>query len=481
MLNKCWFAKFNKVIFCFYVMIMKNVLLKELELISVSKSEVLRLKKIAADFIKSLKREGLRAFVGGSLAKGTMIRKALLSENVRCQVSGVREEKQDVDVFVVFDYSEDILKLEGILKKMKLPGVLKKVHGSRDYFHVVCDPQLDSFGHQMGQGVILEVVPVVKNRDPELAENVTDVSLSHVRYVGSEVRKNPRIADEIRLAKAFCRAHRCYGAEGYVRGFSGYSLEILVIYFGGFLKFLKGLQKFHGGSVVRWFGGSGDKGSVKIIVDPMKYFKGEREIMRELNSSKLQGPVVVVDPTYKFRNVCAGLGLSTFERFLEVGSEFLRKPSLEFFERRDVDVEALRALAVGSRKSEVGSRKFLELELSTDRQEGDIAGTKMRKIFGFFVRELERKGQKVLRSEFDYSGEGKKARGYLVVREVGEIEVRGPSIGLEKEGEEFCRAKGDAVFRRKGFWWAKKKVSVEDILKFVKGFEGEMGASINLF
>ena len=47
---------------------MKDVLSEELELISVSKSEVLRLKKISADFIKSLKREGLRAYVGGSLA-----------------------------------------------------------------------------------------------------------------------------------------------------------------------------------------------------------------------------------------------------------------------------------------------------------------------------------------------------------------------------------------------------------------------------
>ena len=55
------------------------------------------------------------------------------------------------------------------------------------------------------------------------------------------------------------------------------------------------------------------------VIDPMKYFKGgEREVMREINSSKLQGPLVVVDPTYKYRNVCAGLGLRTFEKFLDV-------------------------------------------------------------------------------------------------------------------------------------------------------------------
>jgi tRNA nucleotidyltransferase (CCA-adding enzyme) len=406
---------------------MKDVLSKELELISVPKDEILQLKKISADFIKSLKREGLKAFVGGSLAKGTLVVK----------------EKQDVDIFVVFDYGEDILKLEGILKKMDLPGKLRRVHGSRDYFHVDCG------------NVILEVVPVVKNKDPELAENVTDVSLSHVKYVVGAVRKNPGIEDEIKLAKAFTRAQKCYGAEGYIRGFSGYSLEVLVIHFGGFVKFLKGVAK----------GG---------VVDSMKYFKGEREVMREINASKLQGPLVVVDPTYKFRNVSAGLGLGTFERFLNSSRDFLRNPSLDFFERKDVDIEVLRELALKKKA------RFLELALSTDRQEGDIAGTKMKKIFEFFVRELRRQGQEVIGEEFDYSGVGHSGKGYLVVREKNEVEVRGPSIGLEEQAKKFCEAKGDAVFKRKGFWWFRKKVSVEDVLKFIKKVEGEIGSEIDV-
>lgn len=406
-------------------MAIKDILAKELEIISVPKSEVLKLKGISSDFIKSLKKAGLKGFVGGSLAKGTLVVK----------------DKQDIDIFIVFDYSEDTLKLEDILEKMNLPGKLKKVHGSRDYFHVVCED------------VILEVIPVVKNSDPELAENVTDVSLSHVRYVAEQIKKQPELADEIKLAKAFCQAQKCYGAEGYIRGFSGYSLEILVIHFGSFVKFLKGISK--------------DR-----VIDPMKYFKGEREIMNELNSSKLQGPVVLVDPTYKFRNVCAGLGLETFGRFLEVSKDFLKGPSLEFFKKEEVDVEELKKFAKGKKA------RFLELEFSTDRQEGDIAGTKMRKFFRFFVSELKKNGQEVLRQEFDYDGKRKMAKGYLVVLEKAEIEVRGPSVGLKEQAEEFCKAKGDKVFKRKGFWWWKKSVSVEKVLEFVKRFEGEMGTGI---
>lgn len=416
---------------------MKDVLNEELEVISVPRSEVLRLKGIANGFIKKLKEDGLRAYIGGSLAKGTLIWKL---------------DRQDVDIFVVFDYSEDIVELEGILKKIELPGKLKKIHGSRDYFQIVCDPQLDSFGHQTGQGLTLEVIPVVKNLDPELAENVTDVSLRHVKYVAGEIRKKPGIADEIRLAKAFCRAQKCYGAEGYIRGFSGYSLEILVIYFGSFVKFLKGINRTR-------------------VIDSMKYFKGEREIMRELNSSKLNGPIVVVDPTYKFRNVCAGLGMESFEKFLEVAKDFLKKPSLEFFEMKELDVEELKEF------SKKKGARFLELELKTDRQEGDIAGTKMKKILRFFVEELGRQGQEVLRREFDYSGK-KKARGFLVVKENSVVETRGPSVGLEEQAKKFCEAKRDAVFKKKGFWWWRRTVSVESVLGFVKRFEEDMGAEI---
>jgi len=407
-------------IICFdcLFMSMKSVLAGELERISLSRAEVLVLEGVARDFVKSLKREGVRAVVGGSLAKGTLVR---------------RDGNQDVDIFVVFDYSEDIVGLEKVLKRIKLSGKLKKVHGSRDYFQISCSD------------VLLEVIPVVKNKDPSTSENVTDVSLSHVKYIVGEIKKNPGIADEIKLAKAFCRANRCYGAESYIHGFSGYSLEVLVIYFGGFVKFLKGIGK-------------------KNVIDPLKYFKGERDVMNEINSSKLNSPVVLVDPTFKFRNVTAGLGLETFDGFCNVAEKFLKSPSLDFFERKEIDVLGMKKM----------KGRFVEVDLSTDRQEGDIAGTKMKKLLDFFARELERKGQVVLRKEFDYSGFGLKSKGYLVVVERKEIEVRGPSVGLQDCVAAFRKAH-DEAYKKGKFWWVRKEVSVEDVFELVRKVEGEMG------
>jgi tRNA nucleotidyltransferase (CCA-adding enzyme) len=402
----------------------KDILSSVLDEISLSEDELLKFGEVAKSFISLLKTKGIDAYVGGSFAKGTVIR---------------TKELQDVDIFVVFDYSEDVLKLANILKKLKLPGKLKRVHGSRDYFQIVCP------------GVVLELIPVVKNEDPERAENVTDVSLSHVKYIKGEIRKNKAIADEIRLAKAFCRAQRCYGAESYIRGFSGYSLEVLVIHFGGFVKFLKNIGK-------------------KRVLDPLKYFKSEREVLMELNSSKLQGPIVLIDPTHKYRNVSAGLGGETFEKFLKVKDDFLKKPSPEFFERKKFDIDNMKSFAKKKKA------KFIELDLFTKRQEGDIAGTKMKKFLDFFASELGRKQQLVLKKDFDYLGIGQKAKGYLIVIESPEIEIRGPHAKMNEASEAFKKAKGKEAYEKKGYLWFKEKTNINKIFKEVSKVEMEMGA-----
>jgi tRNA nucleotidyltransferase (CCA-adding enzyme) len=369
-----------------------------------------------------LKSKKLNAFIGGSFAKGTAMKK---------------KDKPDIDIFVVFNSSEELLNLEKILMKLKLPGKLNVVHGSRDYFQIDCGK------------ILLEVIPVLKNREGEIVENVTDFSLSHVEYILEEVRKDSEISREILLAKAFCQAQRCYGAESYIHGFSGYSLEILVIYFGGFVKFLKGIQKMN-------------------VIDPKKYFKGKQEILRELNSSKLQGPLVLIDPTYKYRNVCAGLNFETFEKFSKSSNLFLKSPSLDYFEFNEIDVESLKDF------SKKKNMKFVEINLKTSRIQTDIAGAKMKKFFDFFVDELERKKQKVLKKEFDYSGKGKTSKGYLVVEENQEIEVRGPLVKLKEAVVKFRKAKGKNSFKKKGYWWFKDKTSVMKIFKSVKKFEKEM-------
>lgn len=399
-----------------------DVLTQKIKDIDVSSKELKELKGLADGVIGELKKKGLSAFIGGSLAKGTVVKK----------------KSQDVDIFVVFDSENDILQFEGVLKKIKLPGKLKKVHGSRDYFQIVMST------------VTLELIPTVRIKNPEDANNVTDVSLAHVKYVAGMIGKNKGIADEIRLAKSYCHAQKFYGAESYIKGFSGYSLEVLVIHYGGFLKFLKRVGKTR-------------------VVDPAKHFKSGKEVLFELNASKISGPLVVVDPTYKLRNITAGLGKDTFLEFLMVAKAFLKRPSLDFFEEKEIDVDGLRVLAKKKKA------KLFKVDLVSDRQEGDIVGTKVLKFFDFFLNELKRNGQEVLGKEFDYIGSGKKAVGYVVVKENNVVERKGPPVAMKTAVAGFKKEHGDS-YVKKGYVWSKKETGVKNVFKKANMVGDEMGA-----
>ncbi len=431
-------------------MTFNKVLNKVLKNISVSRDEEVELKKIAAGVVKKI--PGAR--VGGSLAKATLIKK----------------DVQDIDIFVVFKSEAETKKLGELLRKKGFSG--RVLHGSRDYFQI-----------KKGK-VLLEIIPVVKVRKKENVENVTDFSLSHVSYVREKLRSqisnnkpahptqsrkfvnsksfatSKSLASEIKLAKVFCYAGDCYGAESYISGFSGYALELLVIYFGGFVKFLKGIQKkTHPPTQI-------------VFIDIEKDFKSEREALQEINSSKLQAPVLLVDPTYKYRNVCAGLSKETFEKFIKTAKQFLKNPSEKFFEKKAFDAGKFKSGVTRPPTRE----RFIAINLKTNRQEGDIAGTKMKKFFNFLIKSLRRKGQEVVASHFVYSGEGQSAEGYLGVKEKNVIEVEGPPVLDKKSAGGFRKSRGK-IFKKKGHWWAEEKVTIKKIFQKAILNAGEMGIS----
>ncbi|MEK6757810.1 MAG: nucleotidyltransferase domain-containing protein, partial [Nanoarchaeota archaeon] len=195
----------------------KKEMLKEvLRNIRPSKEELVGMNNGVKEFVnkinKKIKQSKINAslFVGGSFAKNTLIKK----------------NEYDVDVFIRFDKkhkNEDISKLTE-----KLLGDEKNVsliHGSRDYFSVKAKPNF-----------LIEIIPVLNVKTPDEAENITDLSYSHVKYIKKNVKKD--VLDEILLAKAFCHANKCYGAESYIKGFSGYSLELLIYYYKSFMNFV---------------------------------------------------------------------------------------------------------------------------------------------------------------------------------------------------------------------------------------------------
>jgi len=374
----------------------KKILDSEIEKVRVHPEEIDYLNKLSNLFVreieKKIKKRGIIAdvFVGGSLAKNTLIKKA----------------NYDVDIFLRFSkkYSEDQIKkhTRKIFFWFRVPGQrikVKRIHGSRDYYKIILKSR---------KGFSFEVVPSVKVSNPSEARNITDLSYFHVDYIRNKASKNKKLVDEILLAKSFCHAQKCYGAESYIRGFSGYAIEILVSHYKTFRKFLLEMIKVDD----------------QLILDPGKLYKSKKEIIDSLSKAKLQGPVVLIDPTFKERNAANALSKETFEKFQSKAKSFLKEPNYSFFEYKRVDIPYFRATA-----QEIKGI-FAVLELRTKKQAGDVAGGKMLKFSKLLTREID-KYFEVVEQEYDYWG-AKKSNVYYVLKRRAEIIHVGPNIHHEK-------------------------------------------------
>ncbi|MBW6442516.1 nucleotidyltransferase domain-containing protein [Patescibacteria group bacterium] len=408
-------------------LILKDVL-KEIE---VPEENLIKIKKELKDFLKNLeeniKKKNISAeiFVGGSFAKETLIKK----------------DYYDIDIFLRFDrkYSEKELSnlTKDILEKV---GEFSIIHGSRDYF---------SF--KVGEDVIFEVVPVKKIKTPKEAKNITDLSYLHVKYTKKRIT-NKKILDDIKLAKAFCYANKCYGAESYINGFSGYGLELLVYYYKGFLNFVKSMSNVNL--------------KEKVVIDIEKQYKNKNQILMDINSAKLQSPLVLIDPTYPKRNVLAALSKNTLSKFKEVCKDFLSTPKKDFFELKRINFEKIKKEA---------KKKNLEvvlIELKTEKQSGDVAGSKLKKFYTHLCKEI---GEmfKVVDCDFEYLG-NKEARFFVVAKRKKEILIKGPFLNQKEHLKRFRKKyQGKKTFKilvKKNNIFVKYNPSMS-LTNFVKDWE----------
>lgn len=379
---------------------MRKILSQELERIRISSEEQAQLDSLANSVINSINQRiqkfGLDAgvFIGGSLAKQTLMKK----------------NKYDIDLFVRFSkkYSEqEINSLLGkIFRWFKIPGQrikIKRVHGSRDYYQI--------FFKSMNAYV--EVVPSIKVSKPEEARNITDLSYFHVNFIKKQLEKDKKLAEEILLAKSFCHGQQCYGAESYIRGFSGYALEILTIYYKSFARLLREIVKI----------------IPPAVIDPTKQYKKKEDILTALNKAKLQSPLIVIDPTFKERNVISSLSKESFEKFQKAAQEFLEKPSEEFFKVKPIDIGAMKI------KAQDADGIFAAIRLKTWKQPGDIAGTKLMKFSNYLTRELAKQFN-IIETNFEYN-DGKIANVFYVLKRKPEIIIQGPSLQMQQAVEAF--------------------------------------------
>ena len=307
-----------------------------LDEIKPSKEESKVLKSAANHFIKKLdsKLKNAKSIIGGSVAKDSFLK-----------------GDYDIDIFVQFekekyknkDISEILhTKLKFIFKSTSKITGLHKVHGSRDYFQIKQDP------------FTFEIIPILKIKKAEEAENITDISPLHTEFV----KQYKHLVDEIRLLKAFCKANNLYGAESYIRGFSGYTLEVLIIAHNSFENLMKAAS--------RW--------KIGTRIDVKKHG------VEKLNKSKLS-PLIVIDPVQPDRNTAAALSEKKFNEFVNLAKEFLHNPSPEFFKHIEFDLERIKSASI--------------LRVIPLKGKDDIVGAKLIKCMEYIHRKLKEEGYEV--------------------------------------------------------------------------------------
>ncbi|MDD5649516.1 MAG: nucleotidyltransferase domain-containing protein [Candidatus Nanoarchaeia archaeon] len=297
-----------------------------LKLAKPTKREQIRTQKIVDKFLNKLNRRlvGATAIVGGSFAKNTWL-------------SG----DHDIDIFVLFSKKHDNEKISSVLENTLRQVFLfiKKIAGSRDYFQIKY------------KGCLFEVIPVLKIDNPEEAKNIMDISPMHVTWVKEHINGKE---DDVRKLKLFLKANHCYGAESYIKGFSGYVAEILTIYYGSFDRVIE--------SAVDW--------QEFDIIDTKK-----RKIMlRNVDKSKIS-PLVVIDPIQKERNAAAALSKEKFNLFIKACNEYVKSYSQEFFIKKYKIPEnaiVLQAKPLKGRKDIVGVKLLKAYEYIKDKLDEDF-------------------------------------------------------------------------------------------------------------
>lgn len=288
---------------------------------------------------KDAKKYDCDFFIGGSFGKDTYLKGS-----------------SDVDVFVRFAKTYDDSKLSVMLERMLDVSKFKfrKLKGSRDYFCIDFK--------ERGFELKIEVVP--NKRIDKIFEvvNSTDVSPLHVEFLRGKIEENPKIRDEIRLAKQYFKAKKLYGAESYIGGFSGHVIDILIAYYGSLKNLIYDAKNW----------------GERTVIDINKLFKSEREALDNIDSSK-HSNLIVVDPIIKERNAARALFEENYFRFLVIANNF--------DEFRESDFEVVK---FNLHKAIKGAKKFAKVnglsayfyvfKIELGEISEDIAGSKLLRL-----------------------------------------------------------------------------------------------------
>src|SRR3989338_5174000 len=300
----------------------------------------------------------------------------------------------DIDIFVLFDYKKYSQKTDELSNVLE--PILKKAFPSTTLNRL--HGSRDYFQMKY-QNLSFEIVPILKISKADQAINITDVSPLHSQWVN---KHSAKVKDDIMLTKKLCKASQ------------------------------------------KW--------KIKEVIDAAKYYP-KKDALFHLNQSKLNSPLIVIDPVDKNRNAAAALSIEKLSLFQQKAKEYLLKPSASFFEKKVFDPSKIKAAAV------------VAITIEPLKGKEDVVGTKLLKVFQFLQKELE--PFSIKESHWEWEEE---AVLYFALnkKELPTIEIRsGPPIKLTEHVKVFKQRHSDNYMENSRIF-ARVKVPHPKVEDFVK-------------
>lgn len=384
-----------------------------------TKEQKQKVKKIGEEFHNIFKKrkalKDVKIELSGSIAKDTWL-----------------PNKSDIDFSFAYPLEFNKIKISDLLEKelKKTKVKYKKLHGSRDYFKA----KYKNFE--------FELIPIIKTKKIDQILNITDATPYHVKWVNKNSKKNK---NEIRLFKKFCKCAKIYGAESHIKGFSGYVCEILVIKNKTFLKTLREISKW--------------KLTKKIIIDVEKHHK--KHSLRFFNKSKVQNPLVIVDPVDKDRNAAAAVSEKSIKKMIKLSKGLLKNPKGSYFESKDLTKKDIE-------RSLKKDEEITVIKMVPKEGKSDVVGSSALKALKFFERELKSLMFDVVSIDYDHEN----FVGWIVTRKMKEkyYEHKGPRISDKKNSAVF-RKKYRGVKTKKGCLVVKIKMKYNSPIQAAKSLQ----------
>jgi len=300
-----------------------------------------------------------KEFVSGLLKKvkelsGPHIDAVLVGSNAR---GTSLKETKDFDIFVL--YPKDLKKEDFTRCALELGEKFFKGYFSEKVYSE----------HPYVRGVIngykIDLVPAYKVDSTDNLISSVDRTPFHLEFLLKNLKESQK--DEVRLLKYFLKYIGAYGADPQYQGFSGYLCELLILYYGDFLKTLE--------KVGNW------QTPVRIVLD-----------QQDIDAlAQFEDALVVIDPVDKKRNAASAVSLTQLSRFIAASRAFLFNPTTDFFSKAPKE-QGYHQLVTW-----VNNTPIVAIEFEVKDMLKDIVWSKLRKFSARLVNALESQKFSVLK------------------------------------------------------------------------------------